>query len=418
VATLPIFSEAYWRDRDFEASTLEAPLGSGPYRVARFEVGRTMVFERVPDYWAKDLPVSAGHANFDEVRFEYFRDRQVGLEAFKAGIYTFREEFTSRDWVTGYDFPALREGKVKRETLPDETPSGTQGWWFNLRRDKFKDPRVREAIGLAFDFEWTNANIMFGAYRRTASFFENSDLKAEGKPSPEELALLEPFRGKTPDEVFGEPFAPPRSDGSGQDRALLRRASELLTQAGCRRDGKILRLPGGEPLTIEFLDFSHSLEPHTQPFVKNLGLLGIEARSRVVDAAQYQARVKDFDFDVVTQRYSGSPTPGEGLREVYGSRSAGAKGSSNIAGIADPAVDALLERMLAAKSRDDLRHAARALDRVLRAGRYWVPMWYSATHRIATWDVFGRPATAPKYDIGALATWWYDADKAKRIGKA
>ncbi|HEY8566951.1 MAG TPA: extracellular solute-binding protein [Beijerinckiaceae bacterium] len=418
VAALPIFSESYWRDRNFEESTLEAPLGSGPYKVGRFEAGRFIELDRVPDYWAKDLPVTAGYHNFDRIRYEYFRDRQVALEAFKAGAFTYREEFTSRDWVHGYDFPAAREGKVRREVLADATPSGTQGWFFNTRRDKFKDPRVREAIGLVFDFEWTNTNLMFGTYQRTASFFENSDLKAEGRPGPDELALLEPFRGKVPDEVFGEPYSPPRSDGSGQDRALLRRADQLLREAGCKRDGNVMRLPNGQPLEIEFIDYSPALQPHTQPFIKNLGLVGIQARSRLVDAAQYQARVKDFDFDVTSTRFSGGPTPGEALREVYSSRSAAAKGSSNLAGISDPAIDALLERVVQAKSSDELRTACKALDRVLRAGRYWVPMWYSASHRVATWDVFGRPDPLPRYDLGVPTLWWYDAEKAKRIGRA
>ncbi len=417
IASLPVFSEAYYRNRDFEASTLEAPLGSGPYRVGRFEVGRFIEFERVADHWARDLPVAIGHNNFDRIRYEYYRDRDVAFEGFKAGAFTYREEFTSRIWNNGYDFGAIKDGRVRQEVLPDETPSGMQGWWLNTRREKFRDPRVREAVGLAFDFEWTNQNLMFGAYRRTASFFENSDLKADGKPSPEELALLEPWRGKVPDEVFGEPFSPPRSDGSGQDRNLLRRADALLREAGCRRDGNVLRLPGGQPFEIEFLDATPSLQPHTQPYVKNLGLLGIGARSRIVDAAQYQRRENDFDFDVVSRRYSAGSTPGEPLRQIFTSRSAEIKGSQNLAGIADPAADALLERVVGAKTRDELRVACRALDRVLRAGRYWVPMWYSAAHRIAYWDQFGRPAAVPKYDLGVPAIWWHDADKARRIGR-
>jgi microcin C transport system substrate-binding protein len=426
VAALPIFSESYYRTRDFEAATLEAPLGSGPYKVGRLESGRYIELERVPDYWAKDLPVNVGQNNFDRIRHEYYRDRDVAFEGFKGGAYTFREEFTSRIWNNGYDFQAVKDGRVKREVLPDETPSGMQGWWLNLRRDKFKDPRVREAIGLAFDFEWTNANLMYGAYMRAASFFENSDLKAEGKPSPEELALLEKWRGKVPDEVFGEPFSPPRSDASGQDRALLRRADQLLREAGCRRENNLLKLANGQPLEIEFLDFQSSLQPHTQPFIKNLSLLGIQGRSRIVDAAQYQRRENDFDFDVVSRRYSSGMsygrygagmTPGEPLRQIFESRAAEIKGSQNLAGVADPVVDALLEAVVAANSRDELRTACHALDRVLRAGRYWVPMWYSATHRIAYWDMFSRPATLPKYDHGAPAVWWHDADKAKRIGR-
>jgi microcin C transport system substrate-binding protein len=418
VASLPILSEDYYRGRDFEAATLEAPLGSGPYKVGRFEVGRYIEFERDAGYWAKDLPTSVGHHNFERIRYEYYRDRDVAFEAFKAGAFTYREEFTSRIWNTGYDFQAVKDGRVKQEVLPDETPSGMQGWWLNARRDKFRDPRLREAVGLAFDFEWTNQNLMYGAYRRTASFFENSDMKAEGKPSPEELALLEPWRGKVPDEVFGEPYAPPKSDGSGQDRNLLRRADQLLREAGCKRDGNVLRLPSGQPFEIEFLDSSPALQPHTQPYIKNLSLIGIQARSRVVDAAQYQRRENEFDFDVVVRRYVSGLTPGEPLRQIFGSRAADIKGSQNLAGVAHPAVDALLERIVTARTRDELRTACRALDRVLRAGRYWVPMWYSATHRVAHWDVFGRPERLPKYDLGVPAIWWHDADKAKRIGRA
>ncbi|ACA16113.1 extracellular solute-binding protein family 5 [Methylobacterium sp. 4-46] len=417
VAELPIFSEAYYAARDFEASTLDAPLGSGPYQVARFEVGRFIAFDRVRDYWGADLPVNVGQNNFDEIRYEYFRDRDVAFEAFKAGAFTWREEFTSRVWATGYDFPAAQEGRVKRETVPDATPSGTQGWFFNTRRPVFKDPRIREAIGLAFDFEWSNQNLMYGAYRRTASFFENSDLKAEGPPGPEELALLEPFRGRLPDEVFGAPWSPPRSDGSGQDRALLRRADALLREAGCTREGGQIRLPDGQPLAFEFLDSSPVFQPLVQPFIKNLSLLGIRASSRMVDPAQYQARLKEFDFDVVSTRFGGSVTPGAGLREIYASRSAAVPGSQNLAGIADPAVDAMLDRVANAATRAELTTACRALDRCLRVGRYWVPMWYSAQHRLALWDLYGRPAALPRYGLGAPAIWWYDAARARRIGR-
>ncbi|WP_425359628.1 extracellular solute-binding protein [Enterovirga rhinocerotis] len=416
VAGLPIFSEAYWKTRDFEASTLEAPLGSGPYRVGRFEAGRFIAFERVKDYWAADLPVNVGQNNFDELRYEYFRDRQVAFEAFKGGVFTFREEFTARIWATGYDFPAAKDGRVTRETVQDRTPSGMQGWFFNQRRPKFADPRIREAIGLAFDFEAINRTIMYGAYARTASFFENSPYRAEGKPTPEELALLEPLRGKVPDEVFGEPFSPPKSDGSGQDRALLRRANTLLTEAGCKREGSVLKLPSGEPLAFEFLDFQQALQPHTLPFIANLGLLGIQATSRVVDAAQYQRRTEDFDFDVTTRRYSHAATPGESLRQVFGSRAAATRGSPNIAGISDPAIDTLIDAAVSAKSRPDLVAACRALDRVLRAGRNWVPMWYKASHTIAYWDMFGHPETPP-YGLAAPETWWHDSDKARRIGR-
>jgi microcin C transport system substrate-binding protein len=417
VAGMPIFSEKYWRDKDFEASTLEAPLASGPYKVGRFEVGRFIEFDRVPDYWAKDLPVNVGQNNFDRIRYEYFRDRTVAFEAFKNGTLNYHEEFTSRTWTTGYDFPAVREGKVKKEEISNDSPSSIQGWYFNTRRETFKDPRIREAIGLAFDFEWTNTNIMFGLYKRTASFFENSDMKAVGKPTAEELTLLEPFRDKLPASVFGDPVLPPVSDGSGQDRQLLRRADELLRQAGCKRDGGVLKLPNGQNFTIEFLDFQPSLQPHTQPFQNNLKRLGIDARSRIVDAAQYQQRLNEYDFDMTSRALVGSTTPGDSLRTVYGSQAARTPGAQNLAGIAHPAVDALIEQIGNAKSRQELNVACRALDRVLRSGHYWVPMWYRASEWLAYWDQFSRPETKPRFASGAPGTWWYDAEKAKRIGR-
>jgi len=418
VAGMPIFSEAYWKGRDFEASTLEAPLGSGPYKVGRFETGRFIEFERVPDYWAKDLPVMVGMNNFDRIRYEYFRDRTVAFEAFKNGTLNYHEEFTSRFWAQNYDFPAMREGRVKREEIAVDAPSPIQGWYFNLRREQFRDPRVREAIGLVWDFEWTNQNIMFGSYKRTSSFFENSDMKALGKPSADELALLEPFRSSLPPSVFGDPIVPPVSDGSGQDRRLLRRADELLREAGCRREGNILRLPSGKPFEIEFLDFQTALQPHTQPFQANLKRLGIEARSRIVDAAQYQRRMDEFDFDMATRALVGALTPGDSLRIVYGSEAAKTPGSRNIAGIADPAVDALIEKIGRAASRAELVIACRALDRVLRAGHYWVPMYFKPSDWVAYWDQFSRPETKPRFSSGAPGTWWYDVEKAKRIGRA
>jgi microcin C transport system substrate-binding protein len=422
VAGLPIFSKAYYASRDFDSATLESPLGSGSYRVDRIEQGRSISFRRVPDYWGKDLPVAVGQANFDVVRYEYFRDREAAFQAFTAGVYTFRDEFTSVIWSTRYDFPAIREGRVKRDTAVDGRPSGTQGWFLNTRRPQFRDPRVREAIGLAFDFEWMNQNLMYGLYKRTTSFFENSPLKAAGKPGPEELALLEPFRGKVPDEVFGEPHVPPVSDGSGQDRTLLRQAQQLLQQAGAKRgDDGILRLADGTRLTLEFLEFDGGLTKHVEAFGKNLRLLGIGFSIRQVDPSQYQRRVQDYDYDVVSARFVMSLTPGETLNTLFGSQAARTPSSRNLAGIADPSVDAMIGKVIAAKSKADITHAARALDRLLRAGRYWVPAWYAAEHKFAYWDMYTAPGPIPPLAGGAsttaLATWWYDADKAKRIGK-
>jgi microcin C transport system substrate-binding protein len=418
VAQLPIFSRAYYATKSFDETTLDVPLGSGAYKVARFEAGRYIEYERVKNWWGAELPVSRGLNNFDVVRFEFYRDRDVAFEGFSGKSYLFREEFTSRMWATRYDFPAIRDGRVKREELPDDTPSGAQGWFINTRREKFSDPRLREALIYAFDFEWTNKNIMYGAYKRTVSVFQNSDMMAAGMPSPEELALLEPFRGRVPEEVFGEPFMPPVSDGSGQDRTMLRKAAVLLQAAGIvLKDGKRVT-PKGERLTIEFLIDEPSFQPHHLPFIKNLATLGIEATLRIVDPVQFHSRVDGFDFDVTIERFSFSSTPGDGLRTYFTAQAAATKGTQNLAGIADPVVDALVEQIIAAPTRTALTTACRALDRVFRSGRYWIPQWYNPAFRIAYWDVFGHPATKPRYARGIPETWWYDRDKAAKAERA
>jgi microcin C transport system substrate-binding protein len=414
-ASLPIFSRAYYSTHPFEETSLEPPLGSGPYQVGRFETGRFIEYDRVKNWWGADLPVSRGQNNFDTVRFEFYRDRDVAFEGFTSKTYLFREEFTSRIWATRYDFSAVREGRVKQDVIPDDTPSGAQGWFFNTRREKLKDKRLREAFIYAFDFEWTNKTLMYGSYKRTHSVFQNSDMVAVGKPSPEELALLEPFRGKVSDEVFGEPFVPPVSDGSGQDRAMLRHASALLQEAGFPvKDGKRVT-PQGEPISVEFLLDEPSFQPHHMPFIKNLGVLGIDATLRIVDPVQYRKRVDDFDFDLTVQRFGFSNTPGDSLRTFFSSQAAAMRGSQNLAGISDPVIDALIEKVIAADSRASLTTSCRVLDRVIRSGRYWVPHWYKPAHWLAYWDVFSRPATKPRYARGAPDTWWYDRDKATKL---
>jgi len=415
VAELPIFSRAYYGKREFDESTMDVPLGCGPYKVGRVETGRFIEYERVKGWWGAGLPVMRGLHNFDVVRYEFYRDRDVGFEGFAGKNYLFREEFTSRFWATRYEFAAIKDGRVKREVLPDDTPSGAQGWFFNTRHEKFKDPRLREALNYAFDFEWTNKNIMYGSYLRTHSVFQNSDMMAVGKPGPEELALLEPFRGRVPDDVFGEPFVPPVSDGSGQDRALLRKASAILQQAGYGlRDGKRFT-PKGERVTIEFLLDDSSFQPHHMALIKNLTTLGIDASVRIVDPAQYRRRADTFEFDITVQRFSFSSTPGDSLRTYFTSQAAAIKGSQNLAGIADPVIDALVDKIIAAETRPALTAACKALDRVFRAGRYWIPHWYKASHWIAYWDAFARPATKPRYARGVPETWWYDPDKAARV---
>jgi microcin C transport system substrate-binding protein len=414
-ASLPIFSRAYYSKHAFDETTLEPPLGSGPYQVGRFETGRFIEYDRVKNWWGADLPVGRGQNNFDVVRYEFYRDRDVAFEGFTSKTYLFREEFTSRIWATRYDFPAVREGRVKRDVLPDDTPSGAQGWFFNTRREKLKDKRLREAFIYAFDFEWTNKTLMYDSYKRTHSVFQNSDMMAVGKPSREELAVLEPFRGKVPDEVFGEPFVPPVSDGSGQDRPLLRHASRLLDQAGFAvKDGKRVT-PEGEQISVEFLLDEPSFQAHHMPFIKNLATLGIEANLRIVDPVQYRKRVDDFDFDLTVQRFGFSNTPGDSLRTFFSSQAAGMRGSQNLAGISDPVIDALIDKIIAADSRANLTTSCRVLDRVIRSGRYWVPHWYKPSHWLAYWDVFSRPATNPRYARGAPETWWHDRDKAAKL---
>ena len=417
-ANLPILSKAYYSKQAFDETSMEPPLGSGPYKVGKFEQGRYVEFERVKDWWGANLPIIKGQYNFDVLRYDYYRDRETAFEGFSAKSYTFREEFTSRVWATRYDFPAVKDGRVKREAIPDHRPSGMQAWMINTRREKFKDARLREAFSYAFDFEWANKNLMFNSYARTHSCFQNTDMMAKGKPSAEELALLEPHKGQIPASVFGEVWNPPVSDGSGQDRKLLRKAAELFNASGWTiKDGKRSNAKG-EPLTVEFLAFERVSEPHHALYIKNLTALGVEATVRVVDPAQYRARMQEFDFDISMNRISLSLTPTDALRAYFSSRAAAGKGSPNFSGIANPAVDALIAKAVAANDRHSLNIACRALDRVLRAGHYWVPGWYKPSHWIAFWDIFGQPATKPRYARGAPETWWYDAQKAAKIERS
>jgi len=415
VAGLPIFSKAYYDTHDFSKTSLEPPLGSGPYKVSEIKQGRTLVFARREDYWAKDLPVNRGRFNFGELRYEYFRDRTAEFEALKAGAYDLREEFTSKTWATEYEIRQVREKRLLRLTTPDARPSGAQGFFINVRRKKFADPRVRKALDHAFDFEWTNKNQFYGLYKRTNSFFENSDMKASGLPSEAELALLAPYRDKLPEEVFEAPYTSPVSNGSGQDRKLLLTASKLLKEAGWTvKEGKRVNA-SGKKFELEFLIFSPTFERIIAPFVKNLKILGIDARIRLVDPSQYQSRLKAFDFDIITQRYVLRVTPGIEIRSYWGTKSADTPGSFNLSGIKDEIVDALIEKVIAAKSRTELVTAARAIDRVLRARHYWVPHWYKAAHNLAFWDKFSRPDIKPLYGRGVIETWWCDEAKAAKL---
>jgi microcin C transport system substrate-binding protein len=414
VATLPLLSKAYYTEHPFKQTSLDRPLGSGPYKIAAFKPGTYVTYKRRPDYWAKDLNVNRGRFNFDELRYEYYRDRTLELEGLLSGIFDLREEFTSVNWATSYNVPAVKDGRLIRLTLPDDSPSGAQGFFINTRRDKFKDPRVREALGLAFDFEWSNKNLFFGLYDRTHSFFQNSDMMAVGPPSAEELKLLEPFRDRLPQEVFGQPYLPPVTDATGRNRENLRRAKELLNAAGFTD----YQNPGdGKVLDVEILTFSPSFERIINPYVQNLKKIGINASLRRVDPAQYERRMKTFDFDVTTQRYTMNLTPSVELKSFWGSEAAGIDGSFNLAGISDPVVDALIDKVVAAKNRDELVTATRAVDRVLRTGHYWVPHWYKASHNLAFWNKFSRPSIKPKYDRGVITTWWFDPARAAELKK-
>ena len=417
VAQLPVLPKAYYATRNFEETSLDKPIGSGPYRIGQFSQGRYVSYERRDDYWAKDLPVNRGKFNFDEVRYDYFRDRTLELEALFANTIDFREEFTSKDWATGYDKPMVADGRVQKLSLPDETPSGAQGFFLNTRRPLFQDIRVRQALDLAFDFEWSNSNLFFGLYQRTASFFENSDMMAVGKPSPEEVALLEPFKDQLPAGVFGEVYVPPVTDGSGLPRENLRKAQGLLKEAGWTVDPKdrTLKNAEGKPFEFEMLLDAAAFERIAGPYVKNLKSIGIIANMRRVDPAQFELRMKTFDFDMTIERFSLRLTPGIELKNFWGSEAAKTDGSFNLAGISNPAVDALADRIVKAQTRAELVVAARALDRVLRSGHYWVPHWYKASHHLAFWNKYAWPDVKPKYDRGALATWWYDPAKAAKL---
>jgi len=416
LVSLPVFSKTYYSTNDFEASTLEPPLGSGPYGVGTVDAGRTIKFERVADYWGKDLPVNVGHNNFDEIRIDFYRDRQSSFEAFKKGDTTFREEFRSKTWATEYDFPALEAGKVKKYLLPGEARPSIQAWYPNGRRSKFYDPRTRRAIGLCFDFEWTNHNIFYQAYQRGQSYFENSDFAAIGEPNAEELALLEPFRDQLPETVFSTPIPTPKSNGSGRDRTLLQEASGLLKAAGWIPRGGVLTDESGAVFTVEFLINDDAFTPFLVPFVGNLKVIGIDASIRLVDSAQYQSRVDEFDFDVVMNALGLSATPLDGLSLMYGSEAADTSGSNNWAGIKDPVLDALIAKVPSVDSRAELVALLRAMDRILRARHYAIPNWTLASHRVAHWDMFGQPEAKPDYAFSPEATWWYDDAKAAAIG--
>jgi microcin C transport system substrate-binding protein len=407
VGEINVMSKAYWSSRDFEKTTLEPPLGSGPYRVKAVDAGRSIVYERVPDYWGRGLAVNRGRHNIDTIKIDYYRDDTVALEAFKAHQIDFRGESSAKNWATAYDFPAAQAGLVRRAEIKTENPSGMQAFVFNTRRAKFADPRVRAALAYAFDFEWSNQTLFYGSYARTRSYFQNSELASVGRPEGLERALLEPWRGKIAPEVFEREYAPPKTDGSGNLREALRAALALLREAGWTIKDRRLVGPGGEAMEFEVLLAQPSFERVVNPMILNLEKLGIAARVRTVDTAQYRNRLDDFDFDMVVGSFGMSLTPGNELRDFFGQAAARTRGSRNLAGIADPAVDDLIDKVIRAPDRESQVAAAKALDRVLLWGHYVIPHFNTPAARLAYWAKFGRPPTTPKYGL-ALDAWWVD----------
>ncbi|MBC7157545.1 MAG: ABC transporter substrate-binding protein [Rhodobacteraceae bacterium] len=421
VGGLPIFSKAFYEenDRDFEESSLDPLLGSGPYVLDELDVGQTIVYRRDPDWWGADLPNNIGRYNFETLRVEYYADYNAAFEGFKGGTYWFRNEASSLSWATGYDFPAIDAGHVLKRELPDGSLATGQSFIFNLRREKFADPRVREAIGLMFNFEWSNETLFYGLYERIHSFWENSYLAAEGLPTPEELALLEPLADQLPAGVIdAEPVMAPASGTNQLDRRNLRRASALLDEAGWAvGDDGIRRNAAGEVLAVEFLNDSQTFDRVINPFVENLRRLGVEAVHTRVDNAQMTNRERSYDFDIITAQFPMGYVPGSGLKQYFGSETADVS-TFNLMGLKSPAVDRLIDAVIAADDQASLNTAVHALDRVLRAERFWVPQWFKDVHTVAYYDLYEFPDPLPPYALGNLDFWWFNAEKADALRAA
>ena len=417
---LAVLPKHYWDGRDFESPTTEPPLGSGAYKVDSFEIGRSVTLKRVADYWGAKLPINVGQSNWDVIHFDYYRDSTVALEAFKAGQYDFRVESGAKNWATGYDTPALRDGRMKKVELPNDNPTGMQAFVYNIRRDVFKDRRVREALNYAFDFEWTNKTIFYGQYTRTKSYFSNSEFASSGLPGPEELKILEKYRGRIPDEVFTAEYQPPTTDGSGNNRTNLRKAIEILKTAGWEvKGGKLTNVQSGQPMQFEILLDDQIYERIMQPFVQSLARIGIQANVRtVIDSSQYKNRTDNYDYDMITAVFAESLSPGNEQRDFWGSASADLPGGNNLIGVKDPVVDELIDLIIMTPDRENLITRTRALDRVLLWTHYVIPSWHLNVFRVAYWDKFGRPTTTPKpaYGIG-FDSWWIDPEKEAALSR-
>ena len=426
LGSIQVFSKADYEanKRNLEESTLEFFLGTGPYVLDSMKVGQQIIFRRNPDYWGKDHPLNVGSNNFDRIRIEYFGDTVAAMEGFKAGVYTFRTENSSKNWATAYDFPAVLDGSVKKELIPNGNIASGQAFLFNLRREKFQDPKVREAIALMFNFEWSNKTLFFGLYTRINSIWDNTQMAATGPASGAEAAILQPLvdEGLLPASILTDPplMAPTSDPDSQLTRANLRAASALLDEAGWAvgADG-MRRNAKGEALTVEFLESNPAFERIIVPYVENLKALGIDAKLTMVDPAQMSDRSDPpkFDFDMISGSAVNSYEPGSEMKQAYASETA-ANSTRNRVGLANPAVDRLLDGVMAAKTRDDLDVATRALDRVLRSIRFWVPEWYKSSYTVAYYDVFGRPENPPTYILGETSLWWYDEAKAAKLKAA
>jgi len=410
---LPVLSEASWKGKDFAASNLDIPLGSGPYKIASFKAGQQVVLTRNPEYWAKDLPVNKGRYNFDTITYDYYRDLTVTLEAFKAGEYDYRQEFNSKQWATGYTGPAVDGKLIRTENIPHKLSQGMQGFAFNLRRPMFADVRVRQALNLAFDFEWSNKNLFYSQYTRSTSFFSNSEMASSGVPTAEEKALLDPL--DLPQAVKTEAFNLPLTDGSGNIRDNLRQAADLLKAAGWSvSDGKLMK--DGKPFVFEMLLVQADFERVVLPFQRNLARLGITLNLRMVDSSQYLERLRNFDFDMMVTSFGQSLSPGNEQRSFWSSDTADMPGSRNYCGIKSKAIDTLVDAVINAPDRQSLIIRCKALDRALLWGWYVIPHWHATSWRVASWDMFGRPEKSPQYGLD-LQSWWIDADKAKSLAE-
>lgn len=417
IGQLPVLPKHYWADREFNETTLDPPLGSGPYKIAKVDAGRSITYERVEDYWAKDLPVKVGHHNIDFKRYDYYRDSTVMLEALKSGDIDFRSENVAKNWKTAYDFPAVKDGRVVKLLLDDDSSQPMIGFILNNRLSKFSDPRVRRALGYAYDFEWANKNLFYDAYKRTQSYFQNTDFMATGLPEGDELAILEEFRGQVPDSVFNEPFTLPVNDGSGNIRKQYREAIKLLKEAGWEiKNQKLTNVKTGEVMKGEMLLSSVTYEKLALTYKKSLERLGVDLSVRVVDSAQYQKRVETFDFDILITGWIQSLSPGNEQINYWGSTSANENGSQNYAGIANPVVDKLIEMIIAAPDRPALVASTKALDRVLLHSHHIVPQYYGPFYRLAYWDKFERPAVTPSKSL-TLETWWVNPEKEAALKK-